>query len=615
VRIARRIDIDSTPDGAEIQYREYGSTAEWRRLGATPIRDTELPRGLLEWQISKAGFATVHDVGLFAPYLIVADRAPKVPHGYTLETPDRVPPGMVRASIRGPQLLAIAGLEHVPAFELGDFWIDRFEVTNRQYKAFVDAGGYRDPRFWKVPFVKDGRRLSWTAAMELLRDRTGRAGPATWELGTYPHGHDEQPVGGVSWFEAAAYAEFAGSQLPTIFHWSVAADRRTTSRVLLRLGRYRAGGPLVVGTSRAQSRFGTFDLAGNVKEWCWNEAGAGRRYTLGGGWNDPAYFFNDPDARSPWHREPSFGFRTMKLPPGSALSADSARPVEFFFRDFSVERPVSDDVFRAYASLYSYDHSELAPTAPVVDDSPRDWRLEKVSFSAAYGGERVPAYLLLPKRSAPPFQTVVYFPGINALHQPSSRDGLDGMRDLAEFIVGSGRAMVLPVYKATHERRDELTSDFPTTAALFRDHVVMWSKDLQRTVDYLETRPDIARDKIGFLGRSWGAAMGTILVATEPRIKLAIFQVGGFYFQRARPEVEAINFAPRVRVPSLMLNGRYDFFFPEDTSQRHMFQHIGIDPPHKRWVVYEGSHNLPRGESMKETLGWLDKYFGPVPLR
>ena len=189
------------------------------------------------------------------------------------------------------------------------------------------------------------------------------------------------------------------------------------------------------------------------------------------------------------------------------------------------------------------------------------------------------------------------------------------MSELLEYIVGSGRAVVLPVYKSTHERRDELTSDFPTMSAMFRDHVVMWSKDLQRTVDYLETRPDIARDRIGFLGRSWGAAMGTIMVATEPRLKLAIFHVGGFYFQRARPEVEAINFAPRVRVPSLMLNGRYDFFFPEDTSQRYMFELIGVDESRKRWRVYDASHTLPRAEAVKETLEWLDLYFGPVPLR
>jgi eukaryotic-like serine/threonine-protein kinase len=151
--------------------------------------------------------------------------------------------------------------------------------------------------------------------------------------------------------------------------------------------------------------------------------------------------------------------------------------------------------------------------------------------------------------------------------------------------------------------------------SLYRDHVIMWSKDVQRTVDYLETRPDIARDKTGYLGRSWGAAMGTIMVASEPRLKLAIFYVGGFYAQRARPDVEAINFAPRVRVPSLMLNGRYDLFFPADISQRFMFNLLGVREPDKRWLVYETGHNLPRQDTISETLTWLDRYFGPVAVR
>ena len=70
------------------------------------------------------------------------------------------------------------------------------------------------------------------------------------------------------------------------------------------------------------SRYGTQDLAGNVKEWSWNEAGGARRYTLGGGWSDPAYFFNDADARSPWDRAPALGFRCMKLTPGHETLAE-----------------------------------------------------------------------------------------------------------------------------------------------------------------------------------------------------------------------------------------------------------------------------------------------------
>ena len=105
------------------------------------------------------------------------------------------------------------------------------------------------------------------------------------------------------------------------------------------------------------------------------------------------------------------------------------------------------------------------------------------------------------------------------------------------------------------------------------------------------------------------------MVATEPRLKLAIFLVGGFYFQHARPEVEAINFAPRVRVPTLMLNGRYDFFYPVDASQSFMLGLIGVPEPQKRWMVYPTSHNLPRENMVDETLRWLDQSFGRVATR
>jgi dienelactone hydrolase len=614
--VSRTISIDTVPAGAEVRYRPYGAQAQpWQVLGQTPIRDLRIPRELLEFRIEKPGYAPVEDVGLLARYLTLVRLGPDSPHTYMLETADERPPGMVRASPRGLQLLAIAGLEHVKPFELADFWIDRYEVTNRAFKAFVDAGGYRERRFWKHPFVKAGKPVTWEAAMADFRDSTGRAGPSTWELGTYPEGKDDFPVGGVSWYEAAAYAEFVGKSLPTIFHWSVVADRRATSPVLLPRGRYASDGPVAVGSAGAISRYGTHDLAGNNKEWCQNEAGEGRRYTLGGGWSDPAYFFNDADGRSPWDRSPALGFRTMKVANGTAVASTLGDPVPFFFRDFSRERPASDDVFRAYLSLYSYDRTELGAKVRSTDDSARDWRHETVELNAAYSSERMTVHVFLPKRASPPFQTLVYFPGINALHQRSSADGLTAMLNNADFVVRSGRALAYPIYKATHERQTELTSDFPSTSTLFRDHVLMWSKDLQRTVDYLQTRSDIAPNRIGYLGRSWGAAMGTIMVATEPRLKLAIFFVGGFYFQHGRPEVEAVNFAPRVRVPSLMLNGRYDFFFPVDASQRYMFKLIGVPESQKRWVVYETSHSLPRVAMVEETLRWIDQYFGPVATR
>jgi hypothetical protein len=68
------------------------------------------------------------------------------------------------------------------------------------------------------------RTLSWAEALALFRDATGRPGPAPWEQGDYPRVQEDFPVSGVSWYEAAAYAEFAGKALPTIYHWVTAAS-------------------------------------------------------------------------------------------------------------------------------------------------------------------------------------------------------------------------------------------------------------------------------------------------------------------------------------------------------------------------------------------------------
>src|SRR5262249_21571096 len=126
---------------------------------------------------------------------------------------------------------------------LADFWIDRYEVTNAEFKRFSDAGGYRNPRYWKEPFIVDGVRRSFEDAVGRFTDRTGRPGPATWELGTYREGLGDHPVGGISWYEAAAYAEFAGKRLPTIFHWKLATGNQLFGQVVASLANFNGTAP------------------------------------------------------------------------------------------------------------------------------------------------------------------------------------------------------------------------------------------------------------------------------------------------------------------------------------------------------------------------------------
>lgn len=100
--------------------------------------------------------------------------------------------------------------------------------------------------------------------------------------------------------------------------------------------------------------------------------------------------------------------------------------------------------------------------------------------------------------------------------------------------------------------------------------------------------------------------------AVEKRIKVALLVLAGFRFQRSKPEVDPFYFVSRIKIPVLMLNGKYDGFFPAETSQIPMFNLFGTPTEQKRRVVYETGHNVPRDQLIKETMEWLDRYLGPV---
>src|SRR4030095_5835530 len=234
-------------------------------------------------------------------------------------------------------------------------------------------------------------------------------------------------------------------------------------------------------------------------------------------------------------------------------------------RDYSKEKPVSDAVFRIYRGFYSYDKTELKATVDSADESEL-WRREKVSFDAAYGGERVPAHLFIPKNASPPYQTVVFFPTGEAFVLRRSDDLR--MKHL-EFLLRSGRAVLQPIYKGSYERHVPETGGGPNKE---RDVVIQIAKDLGRSIDYLETRPDIDRERLAYYGASGGAVLAPQFLALEPRFKAAVLQGGGLALDKILPEVDPFNFAPRVTMPVLMLNGRYDFTNTPETAQRPLFR-------------------------------------------
>jgi len=615
-RVSVNVDVRTEPPGAEIYMKEYRHPeAEWAYLGVTPLEGVRVPVGIFRWKIEKEGYETV--LAAASTWGGIADYSGDGPTLMgpadlvrTLDPEGSLPAGMVRV----PETQTPKGL-------LPGFFVGRFEVTNREYKAFVDAGGYRIREYWNHPFLRDGRELTWEEAMEAFVDPSDQPGPSTWLAGDYPSGQDDFPVSGVSWYEAAAYAEYAGVSLLTSDHWNVARGGFTSLirspqvagfNILEPYANFGGEGPSPVGEMNGVTAYGAFDMAGNVREWCWNEMPEGRA-VRGGSWEDNIYEFENLRQTPPMDRSPRNGFRVGFLPDLEAAPKEVFGALTYLEPvDFRAQPPIPEDVFRVYLDLFAYDQTELNARVEDREENTGGWIREKISFDATYGGERVLAYLFLPANSPPPYQTVIYMPGAAVVRMQSSQD----MEDYYEFpmflsfLVKNGRAVLFPVYKGTFERSNPSLAPYflgaPTFA--YTEFLVQLVKDFRRSIDYLETRADIDSEKIAYYGMSWGGNLGALIPAVEDRVKTSVLISGSFRALQPRPEASPVSYAPWVKTPTLMLNGLYDRNI--DDGIRPMFDLLGTTD--KALITYETDHIPPRAEYIKETLAWLDKYLGPV---
>lgn len=606
-RIGTDYSITTTPAGANIFYREYTAMDEsWQYLGQSPLENIFLPQGVYRWKIEKEGFVThecvvsysfnvrLREEGLASDMVWINSSAADV----------RTASHVQGATVEAPSYL-----------------IDRYEVTNEQFKRFVDQGGYENRDYWsQSQFLKEGRNISWEQAISEFVDKTGQPGPATWEKGTYPEGQSRYPVSGVSWFEADAYAKFIGKSLPTVYHWERAACFHE-SWIIVPYSNFAVGGTAPVRSHPGMGHTGLYDMAGNVKEWCFNatDDSGGHRYILGGGWGEQTYMFTSRDIQSPWNRAAVNGFRCVLYPDSEEpvtivlLSPIEQRPV----KDYSTAVPCSDEEFRVMLEHFKYDRTPLNAVVEHIDDHSPFWhRKEKITFDAAYDGERVIAYLFVPKSVEPPYQAVVYWPGSSATKSKSFQ-GLPE-RHSTELIISSGRALLFPVYKGTYERGFAEVPSLHAVPRTFRDWIIQDCKDLHRSIDYLETRDDIDPDRLAYCGMSAGATLGPLVLAVEDRFKAAVLISGGFMpwdLVAQIPTLDPVNYAPRVTTPVLMINGEIDFVFPLETSQRPMYEFLGTPEAHKKHKVYPGGHGLLglfSDQIRNEVVEWLDRYLGPV---
>lgn len=616
-QVSREIEIRTDPPGAVVSMKEYVKPdTAWTRLGTTPLAQARVPIGIFRWKFEKEGYETVEaaastwDVG--GEDMIGGNDLFR-----RLDPADSLPPGMVRV----PSTETTTGV-------LPGFFIGRYEVSNREYKEFVDAGGYRNRDYWQHPVItRDGRELAWEEAMGEFVDRSGQPGPSTWLGGAYPAGQGDHPVTGVSWYEAAAYAAYRGSSLPTADHWDVARGGYTPMLRFRQLGGYAVLAPFAnfgrdaavpVGSLPGITAYGAYDMAGNVREWCWNRAEQGR-IVRGGAWEDNMYAFGGARQAPAINRSARNGIRLALYPERDAVPEAAFGPREIVGSfDPLAEPPVPDAVFRVYKERFSYDETDLDARVESREKSQGEWVHERVSFDAAYDGERVLAHLFLPENVSPPFQTVVYFPGSASTWLPSSED-IESYYEFTMFLsylVRSGRAVLYPVYQGTFERGgpEYMQLHVGTDSHAYAEYLTRIVQDVRRSVDYLETREDIDSERLAYYGMSWGGRLGAIVPAVEERFEASVLVAGGLQHRPPfpRPEARDLTYVRRVKTPTLILNGRYDGVFPPDRSARPLLELLGTPPEHKKLILYETDHIPPRTEYIKETLAWLDRYLGPA---
>jgi len=301
--VADRLTVTSEPAGARVYVQRFTPEAPQQPpdsvlIGETPIAERRLARGDYRVAVVKPSF-----VPLEALASSHAERAQRTMS--RVVSPIVITARLVRADAAPPDMVFVLGGTYrlmgpdMPAgleARLDDYFIDRYEVSNEQYKAFVTAGGYGRPEYWPVALgAPPARRFT---------DRTGMPGPRAWAGADYPPALGRYPVTNVSWYEAAAYCAFLGKSLPTAFQWEKAARNGITARsegVMMPWGyvgpgegtslraNFGGAGPAPVDAYPfGISPFGVYNMAGNVKEWTANPQRDGYG-VAGGSWEDPIY--------------------------------------------------------------------------------------------------------------------------------------------------------------------------------------------------------------------------------------------------------------------------------------------------------------------------------------
>jgi len=475
------------------------------------------------------------------------------------------------------------------------FYMDKYEVSNKEYKEFVDSNGYYVEEYWPSDLMHEGVSITFNQVKISFVDKSNFPSPKDWRQGNYEKGKDLYPVTGISWYEAYAFAKFKGKSLPSLAEWFYAFDRQKPNKVLMNanINSYNFTNSRI--ESKSVNYNGIYDMAGNVREWVSNSFKDDySKGILGGSYADDTYVPFEWFSQNAWDRSSYNGVRLVKK-----LESDSSGDIFYKrekLRNFYENFQTTDKEWEVIKSLYLYDKENIRfkdnELTQVVD---RDYFCH--SSDIIYDNSILPIHNLQANPDVKSKIAIIYFPGSSALY----RDKIV-YSDFFDNILASGIDIIYPEYLSTYSRKDGMKTDIGNRSMNYRDHSINWVKEVRYAVDYAIKHGYEPH----YLGVSWGGQMGVNILAIEERFKTGILSIGGISLDDVREEIQPEKYAARVKTPTLLLNGRYDYFFPYQSSQLPLYNLLNLDNENKRHVVVEETHYVPNHILSEETLNWVN---------
>lgn len=608
--------INCEPADASVYYRPYnGRNIEWRYLGLGPQTDIRLPTGNLQLRFDCDGYQS-QEFALSNPgillqnfeYFAVDEKPLQQIQLFKLEPESDTRTGMVSVTERN-LFQSLTGLPITEPVPINSFHIDKFPVTNTEFKNFVGSGGYNSDEFWADLPWPEGQ--DWHDLVAGFTDATGEAGPAGWELGTPPAGEENLPVTGVSWFEAAAYARFAGKRLPNVYEWARAAvpfDAAVTTIpvAMMNFSNFLSSGKSESGEFQSLNGCGAYDMFGNVREWTWNEVDHGRS-NLGGCHSDLDYFAVWVNSDPALTRSEIHGFRCAT---SNQPQAELQQEIVRIHRDYEDEQPMSDEAYHALIQPLIATPASINATLLTTSDVDAI-KEERYEIDTGYG-ERMPLVVLSPQAASRAIPSIIFFPGMGSFMGSTIDADINTFRGNLEFIIRQlGCAIVYPCFRGAYERFDHGPSPARDIARkVWLERTEGWCQEISQTIDFIEQSEHLDGNRVGFMGISYGAIFTTAMLALEKRLKTALLMSGNLQSNHNYPIADSINYYPRIKYPVLMMNGRFDTIVSSNEALlQKRLDWLGTPDEDKQQIIYDAGHwPFPQNLFKRDMSQWLQKY-------